>query len=367
MNFSHFFINRPIFASVLSLLILIGGAISLFQLPVSEYPEVVPPTVVVTANYPGANPKVISETVAAPLEQELAGLENLLYQSSQSTADGRMSLTVTLALGTDLDRAQVQVQNRVNSAIPRLPEEVQRLGVVVEKSSPDLTMVVHLISPDESRDSAYLINYGDLYIEDELKAIPAVGDVRLFGAGNYAMRIWLQPEALAERRLTAGDVVNAVRQQNRQVAAGMLGAQPMVRENQFQILLNVEGRLESVDEFENIIVNIGDQGEVTRLKDVARIELGQSSYSLRALLDGKNAIAIPIFQRPGSNAIQLSDDVRGNQRNDGGAPGLQEDNDHQYHQNHSFQQGMYHSLNRAADEDGRVINDVVAHAFRKVF
>ncbi len=310
MNFSHFFINRPIFASVLSLLILIGGAISLFQLPVSEYPEVVPPTVVVTANYPGANPKVISETVAAPLEQELAGLENLLYQSSQSTADGRMSLTVTLALGTDLDRAQVQVQNRVNSAIPRLPEEVQRLGVVVEKSSPDLTMVVHLISPDESRDSAYLINYGDLYIEDELKAIPAVGDVRLFGAGNYAMRIWLQPEALAERRLTAGDVVNAVRQQNRQVAAGMLGAQPMVRENQFQILLNVEGRLESVDEFENIIVNIGDQGEVTRLKDVARIELGQSSYSLRALLDGKNAIAIPIFQRPGSNAIQLSDDVR---------------------------------------------------------
>ena len=215
-----------------------------------------------------------------------------------------------MRLGTDLDRAQVQVQNRVNSAIPRLPEEVQRLGVVVEKSSPDLTMVVHLISPDESRDSAYLINYGDLYIEDELKAIPAVGDVRLFGAGNYAMRIWLQPEALAERRLTAGDVVNAVRQQNRQVAAGMLGAQPMVRENQFQILLNVEGRLESVDEFENIIVNIGDQGEVTRLKDVARIELGQSSYSLRALLDGKNAIAIPIFQRPGSNAIQLSDDVR---------------------------------------------------------
>ncbi|ASP39082.1 multidrug efflux RND transporter permease subunit [Bacterioplanes sanyensis] len=310
MNFSHFFINRPIFASVLSLLILIGGGISLFQLPVSEYPEVVPPTVEVRASYPGANPKVIAETVAAPLEQELTGLENLLYVSSQATADGRMTLIVTLKLGTDLDRAQQQVQNRVNTALPRLPEEVQRLGVTVEKSSPNLTMVVHIFSPDGSRDNSYLANYGDLYIEDELKALPGVGNVQLFGGGSYSMRLWLQPDALAERRLTAGDVVNAVRQQNRQVAAGTLGAQPMVRENQFQILLNVQGRLSSVEEFENIVIRIGEQGAITRLKDVARVELGENTYALRSLLDGQNAIAIPIFQRPGSNAIELSDSVR---------------------------------------------------------
>lgn len=310
MNFSHFFINRPIFASVISLLILIGGSISLFQLPVSEYPEVVPPTITVTATYPGANPKVIAETVASPIEQELSGLENLLYVSSQSTADGRMSLTVTLKLGADLDKAQVQVQNRVNIAEPRLPEEVRRLGVVVEKASPNLTMVVHLFSPDGSRDTSYLSNYGDIYVQDELKSIPGVGNVLLFGGGSYSMRLWLQPEALAERRLTAGDVVQAVREQNRQVAAGSLGAQPTVRENQFQVLLNVQGRLSSIEEFEDIVVSVGEQGAVTRLRDVARIELGEDSYALRSLLNGNNAVAIPIFQRPGSNAIELSDNVR---------------------------------------------------------
>ncbi|UTW47288.1 efflux RND transporter permease subunit [Bacterioplanoides sp. SCSIO 12839] len=310
MNFSHFFINRPIFASVLSLLILIGGSISLFQLPVSEYPEVVPPTIVVTANYPGANPKVIADTVASPLEQEMAGLDNMLYQSSQSTADGRMTLTITLRLGTDLDKAQQQVQNRVNTALPRLPQEVQRLGVTVEKASPNLTMVVHIFSPDGSRDNSYLANYGDIYIEDELKAVEGVGNVQLFGGGSYSMRLWLQPEELAERRLTAGDVVRAVREQNRQVAAGTLGAQPTVRENQFQILLNVQGRLSTVEEFENIVIRVGEQGAITRLKDVARVELGENTYSLRSLLDGKNAIAIPVFQRPGSNAIALSDAVR---------------------------------------------------------
>jgi multidrug efflux pump len=310
MNFSHFFINRPIFASVISLLILISGSISLFQLPVSEYPEVVPPTITVTATYPGANPKVIAETVASPIEQELSGLENLLYVSSQSTADGRMSLTVTLKLGADLDKAQVQVQNRVNIAEPRLPEEVRRLGVVVEKASPNLTMVVHLFSPDGSRDNSYLSNYGDIYVQDELKSIPGVGNVLLFGGGSYSMRLWLQPEALAERRLTAGDVVQAVREQNRQVAAGSLGAQPTVRENQFQVLLNVQGRLSSIEEFEDIVVSVGEQGAVTRLRDVARIELGEDSYALRSLLNGNNAVAIPIFQRPGSNAIELSDNVR---------------------------------------------------------
>ena len=310
MKFSHFFISRPIFAAMLSLLILIGGGISLFQLPVSEYPEVVPPTVVVTANYPGANPKVIAETVAAPLEQEMNGVENMLYMFSQATTDGRMTLTLTFALGTDLDRAQVQVQNRVSSALPRLPEEVQRLGVVAEKSSPNLTMVVHLFSPEGDRDISYLSNYADIYIKDALARLPGVGDVQMFGGGKYSMRLWLDPDALASRDLIPSDVVQAVREQNQQVAAGSLGAQPVSNDSEFQILLNVKGRLESIDEFENIIVQVNDNGAITRLKDVARIELGQDSYSLRALLNGQTAVAIPIFQRPGSNAIELSNQVR---------------------------------------------------------
>lgn len=310
MNFSHFFIQRPIFAAVLSLIILIGGGISLFQLPVSEYPEVVPPTVVVTANYPGANPTVIAQTVATPLEQEINGTENMLYMFSQATSDGRMTLTVTFALGTDLDRAQVQVQNRVNSALPRLPQEVQRLGVVAEKSSPDLTMVVHLFSPEKTHDTAYLSNYADLYIKDQIARLGGVGDVQLFGGGQYSMRVWLNPDALAARELTASDVVNALRSQNQQVAAGSLGAQPASIDNQFQILLNVKGRLASVEEFEQVIIKVGQQGQLIRLTDVAKVELGQNSYALRALLDGQPALAMPIFQRPGSNAIELSDQVR---------------------------------------------------------
>ena len=310
MKFAHFFIQRPIFASMLSLLILIAGGISLFQLPVSEYPEVVPPTVVVTANYPGANPKVIAETVATPLEQEITGTENMLYMFSQATSDGRMTLTVTFALGTDLDKAQVQVQNRVNSALPRLPQAVQRLGVIAEKASPDLTMVVHIYSPDESREISYLSNYTNLYIKDEVARLGGVGDVRLFGGGEYSMRLWLNPDELASRNLTAMDVVNAVRAQNQQVAAGSLGAQPASIDNQFQILLNVKGRLADLDEFRDIVVKVGKNGGITRLRDVAEVELGQNTYALRAMLNGKPAVAMPIFQRPGSNAIQLSDDVR---------------------------------------------------------
>lgn len=310
MKFSHFFIQRPIFAAMLSLIILIAGAISLFQLPISEYPEVVPPTVVVTANYPGANPSVISETVATPLEQSLNGLEDMLYMSSQSTSDGRMTLTVTFALGTDLDKAQVQAQNRVSSALPRLPEEVQRLGVVTEKSSPNLSLLVHLYSPENIHDTLYLSNYADLYVKDQLKHIDGVGDVQLFGGGKYAMRVWLNPDALSARNLTGNDVVSALREQNQQVAAGSLGAQPISPDNQFQILLNIKGRLSSVEEFNEVIIKIGEQGQITRLKDVARVELGQDNYSLRALLDGKTAVALPIFQRPGSNAIELSTKVR---------------------------------------------------------
>lgn len=310
MNFAHFFIKRPIFASVLSLLILIGGAISLFQLPVSEYPEIVPPTVVVTAAYPGANPKVIAETVATPLEQEINGVENMLYMFSQATGDGRLSLTITFALGTDLDKAQQRIQNRVNSALPRLPQEVQRLGVVAEKSSPDLTMVVHLFSPDDSRSTDYLANYVDLYVKDNLSRIEGVGSVRVFGGGKYAMRVWLNPDALSARQLTANDVVQVLREQNRQVAAGSLGAQPISDTSQFQILLNVKGRLDDINEFEDVILKVGENGAITRLKDVARVEIGVDSYSLRSLLNGKPAVAIPIFQRPSANAIELSDNVR---------------------------------------------------------
>lgn len=310
MKFPHFFIDRPIFATMLSLIILIGGGISLFQLPISEYPEVVPPTVVVTANYPGANPKVIAETVASPIEDEINGVENMLYMSSQATADGRMTLTVTFALGTDLDKAQVQVQNRVDIALPRLPEEVQRLGVVTEKSSPNLTMVVHLHSPDESRDITYLANYAELNVKDQISRLGGVGDVQLFGGGEFAVRLWLKPDELAARNLNASDVVNAVRAQNRQIAAGSLGAQPAPNESQFQLMLNVRGRLTSLDEFRDIVLKIGDNGAITRLSDVARVELGQNTYALEAGLDGKPAVAMPIFQRPGANAIELSDSVR---------------------------------------------------------
>lgn len=310
MNFSQFFIKRPIFAAVLSLLVLIAGAISLFQLPISEYPEVVPPTVVVRANFPGANPKVIGETVASPLEQAITGVEGMLYMSSQSTADGKLTLTITFALGTDLDNAQVQVQNRVTRTMPTLPTEVQRLGVTVDKASPDLTMVVHLTSPDQRYDMLYLSNYAALNVKDELARLDGVGDVQLFGMGNYSLRVWLDPNKVASRNLTATDVVNAIREQNRQVAAGALGAPPSDAGNSFQLSINTQGRLVSEEEFENIIIRAGDDGEITRLKDIARIELGSSQYALRSLLNNQPAVAIPVFQRPGSNAIEISDSVR---------------------------------------------------------
>ncbi|MBU0883652.1 MAG: efflux RND transporter permease subunit, partial [Gammaproteobacteria bacterium] len=310
MNFSQYFIQRPIFAAVLSLLILIGGAISLFQLPISEYPEVVPPTVVVRATFPGANPKVIGETVASPLEQAITGVEGMLYMSSQGTADGKMTLTLTFALGTDLDKAQVQVQNRVTRTMPTLPTEVQRLGVTVDKASPDLTMVVHLTSPDDRYDMLYLSNYAALNIKDELARLDGIGDVQLFGLGNYSLRVWLDPNKVASRNLTASDVVNAIREQNRQVAAGSLGAPPSDAGNSFQLSINTQGRLVTEEEFENIIIRAGDNGEITRLKDIARIELGSSQYALRSLLNNKPAVAIPVFQRPGSNAIEISDAVR---------------------------------------------------------
>ncbi|QDE32963.1 efflux RND transporter permease subunit [Shewanella polaris] len=306
---SQFFIKRPIFAAVLSLLFFICGAIAVWQLPITEYPEVVPPTIVVTANYPGANPKVIAETVASPLEQEINGVENMLYMSSQATSDGRMTLTITFAIGSNVDLAQTQVQSRVERAKPRLPEEVQRLGIVTEKSSPDLTMVVHLTSPDNRYDMLYLSNYAVLKVKDELARINGVGAVRVFGAGDYSMRVWLDPNKLATLGMSPNNVVAAIREQNQQAAAGSLGAQPSGTSD-FQLLINIKGRLTEVEEFEQIIINVGEQGQITRLKDVARVELGASSYALRSMLDNKDAAALPVFQASGSNAIQISDDVR---------------------------------------------------------
>src|SRR5690349_22333769 len=227
MNFSRFFVDKPIFAAVLSVIVVVAGLIAIFKLPISEYPEVVPPSVIVRAQYPGANPKVIAETVAAPLEEQINGVENMLYMSSQATTDGALAVTVTFRLGTDVDNAQVQVQNRVSQALPRLPEEVRRLGVTTIKSSPDLTMVVHLFSPNGRYDEVYLRNYATLQVKDVLARIPGAGDVRVFGSGDYAMRIWLNPDKIAARDLTASDVVNAIREQNVQIAAGAVGQQPV--------------------------------------------------------------------------------------------------------------------------------------------
>jgi multidrug efflux pump len=310
MKLSQFFISRPIFAGVLSALIFLAGLIALPQLPISEYPEVVPPTVVVKATYPGANPKVIAETVASPLEQSINGVEGMLYQSSQATADGVMTLTITFALDTDVDKAQVQVQNRVAQVLSKLPDVVQRLGVITNKASPDLTMVVHLVSPDNRYDPLYLSNYALLRVKDELARLDGVGDVQVFGAGQFSMRIWLDPEKVASRGLTADDVVKAIREQNIQVAAGQLGAPPLPSATEFQVAINTKGRLITEDDFRSIIVKTGAEGQVTRLKDVARVELGADTYALRALLDNKAAAALPIFQRPGSNAIAISERVR---------------------------------------------------------
>jgi len=310
MKFSHFFIQRPIFAGVLSVVIFLVGLISMYRLPISEYPEVVPPQVVVRAVYPGANPKTISETVSVPLEQQLNGVENSLYTFSQATSDGVMTLTVTFKLGTDIDQAQQLVQNRVAQALPKLPEEVRRLGVLTLKSTPDLTMVVHLYSPDATYDDIFVRNYATLQVKDVLARIDGVGQVQLFGSGDYAMRVWLDPERLAARGMAPGDVVNAIREQNMQVAAGAVGQQPVQSPVAFELQINTRGRLVSVEEFGNIVVKRGAHGETLLLKDVARVELGAGEFALRSLLNNRSAVAIPIFQQPGSNALRLSQEVR---------------------------------------------------------
>ncbi|GAA4325592.1 multidrug efflux RND transporter permease subunit [Pigmentiphaga soli] len=310
MNISRFFIDRPIFAGVLSVLILLGGALALFQLPISEYPEVVPPSVVVRAQYPGANPKVIAETVASPLEESINGVEDMLYMQSQANSDGNLAITVNFQLGVDPDKAQQLVQNRVAQALPRLPEDVQRLGVTTAKSSPTLTLVAHLISPDDRYDMTYLRNYALINVKDRLARIPGVGEVQLWGGGNYSMRVWLDPQKVAQRGLTASDVVAAIREQNVQVAAGVLGASPSGPDVPLQLSVNARGRLQTEAEFGDIILKAGPDGAITRLADVARIELAASEYGLRSLLDNKPAVALAIMQAPGANALAVSDQVR---------------------------------------------------------
>src|SRR5690242_13171396 len=310
MRLSRFFIDRPIFAAVLSIVIFIAGLIAMLTLPISEYPEVVPPSVVVRAIYPGANPKTLSEAVATPLEEQINGVENMLYMQSQGTSDGVLTMTVTFRVGTDVDLAQVQVQNRVSQALPRLPEEVRQLGVTTVKSSPNFIMVVHLVSPDQRYNDVYLRNYGVIRIKDVLARIPGIGQVQVFGGGDYAMRVWLDPSKVAARGLTAMDVVNAIREQNVQVAAGVVGAPPMPVPVDYQLSVNARGRLVDEKEFGDIILKTGANGEITRLRDVARLELAAGDYALRSLLNGKEAVGIGIFQAPGSNALQLSSTVR---------------------------------------------------------
>jgi len=310
MNFSRFFIDRPIFASVLSILIFVAGTISMFMLPISEYPEVSPPSVQVTAFFPGANPSVISETVASPLEEQINGVEGMLYMNSLATTDGTMQLTVTFQIGTDPDLAQQLVQNRVSQALPRLPEITRQLGVTTVKSSPDLTMVVHILSPDSRYDALYLGNYATLNVKDRLARIAGIGQVMVFGQGDYAMRVWLNPEKIAERSLTASEVVNEIRRQNVQISTGMVGGPPYNEGVQVQLPISAQGRLQSPEEFGEIIIKRDDVGAVTRLSDVARIEIDAQQYAIRSLLDNKPAGAVAVFASPGSNALQISQDVR---------------------------------------------------------
>ncbi|MCD9354845.1 efflux RND transporter permease subunit [Klebsiella pneumoniae] len=309
MNFPRFFINRPIFAVVLSVLMLIGGIISFFQLPLSEYPSITPPTVQVSTSYSGANPQVIADTVASPLEQAINGVEGMLYMSSLMSTDGKLVITISFKQGTDPDIAQIQVQNRVSRALSRLPQEVQNVGVVTEKTSPNLLMVVNMYSPENRYDPLYVSNYSLLHVRDELARLPGISNVVIGGEGEYAMRVWLDPAKVAARGLTSSDVVSAIKEQNAQVAAGSVGQEPNLSAS-FQVSVNTLGRLTTPDQFGDIVVKAGADGQITRLRDVARVELGSDSYSLRALLDGMDAVGIQLLMSPGANALDVAESVR---------------------------------------------------------
>src|SRR6202047_2159542 len=315
MKFSHFFIERPIFAMVISIVIVIAGMLAYLALPTAQYPEIAPPTVQVTASYPGADPKVVAETLATPIEEQVNGVENMLYMSSQSTADGAMTLTVTFALGTNLDIAQVLVQNRVAIANPQLPQTVRALGVTVQKQSPDLMMVVHLLSPKGTYDQAYISNYAFLQVRDVLSRLLGVGNVNVFGAREYSMRIWLDPDRMYSRGLTTDDIVTAIQAQNIQVAAGRLGAEPAPPGTELQLTLNTQGRLITPDQFGQIIVKRGDNGQIVYLADVGRVDLGAKDYNVNSYLDDQPAVALAIFQLPGSNAVKTAHAVRDTMKN----------------------------------------------------
>lgn len=309
MNVSHFFIDRPIFATVLSLLTMIVGGLAYFSLPIEQYPQVAPPTIQITAAYPGANAETVANTVATPIEQEINGVEGMLYMLSQSTGDGQMQLTITFELGTDLDDAQVLVQNRVAIAEPRLPEEVRRLGVTTRKNSPDLMLVINMFSPDGTYDQTYIGNYAVLQLRDRLSRIEGVGDIRLFGASEYAMRIWLDPDRAQILGLTAGDIVQALRSQNIQVASGIINQPPVPQQNAFEVSVQTQGRLIDPEQFENVVVKSGEEGQIVRLKDIGRVELGAQNYVTRGYLGEHPAVALPVFQRPGTNAVETADEI----------------------------------------------------------
>ncbi|OAN45591.1 RND transporter [Paramagnetospirillum marisnigri] len=309
MRLSHFFIDRPIFATVVSVLITIIGGITFFALPVAQYPEIAPPTIVVSASYPGAAAQVVADTVAAPLEEKINGVENMLYINSQATGDGNLRMTVTFALGTNLDTAQVLVQNRVAIATARLPDDVKRIGVTVAKNSPDMLLVVHLSSPDGSRDQLYMSNFATLQMIDVLARLDGVGEVRIFGARDYSMRVWIDPDKAAARNLTGGEVVKALQAQNIQVAAGVLGQPPMPDQGAFQLSVQTQGRLKDPSQFGEVIIKGDPAGRVVRLKDIARIELGAQDYSVSGYLNGNNAVPVALFQRPGSNALATAERI----------------------------------------------------------
>jgi multidrug efflux pump len=308
--FSHFFIDRPIFATVLSIVIVLIGGVGVISLPIAQYPDVTPPTVSVTGVYPGASAQVVADTVASPIEQEVNGVEDMLYMQSRSTNDGAMALDVTFELGTDIDFAQVLTQNRVSIAEAQLPDEVKRQGVTTKKKSPSILMVVNLVSPDGRYDQLYMSNYATINIRDALARVKGVGDVSLFGARDYSMRIWLDPDQLASRNLTAGDVVRALQEQNVQVAAGRIGQPPVPTGQQFQLTINTQGRLLEAHEFDEVVIKTASEGQIVYLKDVGRTELGAQSYDVDCYLNGQPSVGLAVFQLPGSNALSTAEAVR---------------------------------------------------------